>query len=507
MSVEGQAISQSQSGSSASPATSTGVPLIVDLDGTVIATDLFWESLVRLLKQRPWLAVLLPVWLMHGRAVLKEALARRVTLAVAALPYREAVLSYLRQQKAAGRRLVLATGSAKPLADRVAAHLGLFDAVLASDGGSGENLTAERKRAAIEASEGGREFDYLGDHPKDLAIWSAARQAHFAGRAGTRRKLEATVGREREGRAPLEMGEAFAAPSWSLRTVARAIRVHQWIKNVLLLVPLLLAHELMNPASVAAALLAMLGFSLVASSVYLVNDLLDVESDRLHATKRDRPIASGELPMPVALALVPGLLAAALALSGVFLPALFTLMLGAYFVLALAYTIWLKQRMVLDVLVLAGFYAYRVLSGAVAISVFVSPWLLAFSMFFFLSLAFVKRYADLDRYKAAPSGVMHGRNYGAEDLELFRSLGPTVGYLSVLVLAMYISSDRVMQHYGEHPQTLWLVCPLLLYWITRIWFITHRGRMSDDPIVFTLKDPVSYVIGALIFTIGVIAAS
>lgn len=499
-----------------------GSTLVVDLDGTLVATDLLWESLLAAVKQRPWLIMLVPFWLTRGRAVLKGQLAARAKLDPASLPYRPEVLAYLRRQREAGRRLVLATGSDRRLAEAVAGHLDLFEAVLASDPATGRNLTGAAKRDAIRQSEGDRPFEYLGDHAKDLPIWRAAERAHCAGSRSLREKLNAAIesrsdkpGAARSPATPsasglvsgsTTMGESFPARTCSLATVLRAVRAHQWVKNGLVLVPLLLAHQLTEPVTVALALLAAVLFSLIASSGYLVNDLLDLESDRAHASKQHRPIPSGELPVPAAMALAGGLLVSALAVSAWLLPAGFTAMLAVYFVLSLAYSFYLKQHIVVDVIVLAGFYAYRVLIGAVAIDVTISPWLYAFSMFFFLSLALVKRYADLDRLKDQATAQLQGRGYRVSDLALFRSIGPTVGYMSVLVLAMYISSDRVLQYYPAYPQALWLICPLLLYWITRVWFITHRGEMTDDPLVFALKDPISYLVGLAMFLIAVFAA-
>jgi 4-hydroxybenzoate polyprenyltransferase len=292
----------------------------------------------------------------------------------------------------------------------------------------------------------------------------------------------------------------------TLSVALRAMRVHQWVKNLLLLVPLMLAHRLNEPGTLALAVVAFVAFSLASSSAYLFNDLLDVEADRAHPTKSRRPLAAGELTRGGAVTLAAALLIGALVISAVMLPMAFAAMVAGYVALALAYSVWLKQRIVIDVLVLAGLYAYRLLSGAVAVDVWVSQWLVAFSMFLFLSLALVKRYAELDRAARAGETAANGRGYQADDLALFRVIGPASGYLAVVVFAMYISSDHAESIYAT-PVVLWLVCPLLLYWLTRVWFITHRGQMSDDPIPFALKDPASYIVGGLIFLVAAVAAT
>jgi 4-hydroxybenzoate polyprenyltransferase len=300
---------------------------------------------------------------------------------------------------------------------------------------------------------------------------------------------------------------ADARKAGRLSTALRALRVHQWIKNLLVFVPVLMAHRIMDAAALRSAAFAFFAWSLCASSVYLVNDLLDLEADRLHPQKRHRPLASGSLDRSSAALLVPALLVPGLGLAFWLLPPLFGMALLLYLALSTAYSLFLKRLVVLDVMVLAGLYTLRVLSGGIATNVSVSPWLLAFSMFLFLSLAFVKRYTEL---RAATLGDARGegsrRGYTREDMELLKSFGTSSGYLSVLVLALYINQSREVTVLYRSPAALWLIGPCLLYWITRVWLLASRGRMHDDPVVFTVKDPVSYALGLIIAAL-IVAAS
>jgi 4-hydroxybenzoate polyprenyltransferase len=283
----------------------------------------------------------------------------------------------------------------------------------------------------------------------------------------------------------------------------KAMRLHQWMKNLLVFVPLMAAHQYADAPRDVLALMAFVVFSLTASSVYLLNDLVDVQDDRHHARKRNRPFASGALSLITGWLAWPVLLLVAVVLSALFLPVMFSASLGVYFVLTVAYSLHLKQLAVVDVLTLAALYTLRIIAGAAAIDVAVSFWLLLFSMFIFLSLALIKRYSELKVARdAGKSGALRGRGYEPEDLELVSSLGGSAGFIAVLVLALYIQDGQAAHLYAT-PQLIWLACPVMLFWISRAWLIAHRGRMHDDPIVFALKDKVSWGVGALM--VGVLA--
>jgi len=470
-------------------------PLYVDMDGTLLATDVLWEMLILLLKSKPALLLRLPFWLLKGKAFLKRQLASHIALNPALLPYRETVVTYLSCEHQKGRDLILATASDQEVADRVARHLGLFSAVLASDGTT--NLAGRTKLSAIVRHAESGVFDYIGNSSTDLPIWQ---QASHAILVQPSRRLLNEVGKT-------SRIEAVLCPQQpSLTVFLRMLRVHQWSKNVLLLVPLLLAHKFDDPKRILAGVLAFVAFSLAASAVYIVNDLLDLESDRAHPHKGSRPLAAGLVPIPLALAIAVLAAASGFGIAGALLPKLFVGMLLLYQGTTMAYSLGLKRVAILDVVVLAGLYTIRVLAGSVAVNVPDSPWFLAFSMFLFLSLAFVKRYAELRLAEGngGSNGFLAARGYLPGDLDLLRSVGAASGYVAVLVFALYINSPEVHTLY-HRPVALWLIGPLLLYWVTRVWFLAHRGRMHGDPVVFALSDLPSYFLAGCIGVILLLA--
>jgi 4-hydroxybenzoate polyprenyltransferase len=468
-------------------------PLVVDLDGTLISTDLLVESASHFLIQHPFQFFRPLLWLLRGKTVLKTELAQRVDLDVLSLPYNHDVIQWLQMQKHQGRRLVLATASHRLLAEQVAQHLHFFDEVLATEGDT--NLKATAKTDALVARYGEGGYDYVGNDWPDLKVWAKAHTAHLVG---------ASAGLIVSAKAQGNVGEVWPnnGPS-SLVSLLKAMRLHQWMKNLLVFVPLMAAHQYGDAERDVLALMAFVVFSLTASSVYLLNDLVDVQDDRHHTRKRSRPFASGALSLITGWVLWPVLLLVATVLSVLFMPVLFTVSLSVYFVLTVAYSLQLKQMAVVDVLTLAALYTLRIIAGAAAIAVAVSFWLLLFSMFIFLSLALIKRYSELKVARdAGKSGALRGRGYEPDDLELVSSLGGSSGFIAVLVLALYIQDGQAAHLYAT-PQLIWLACPVMLFWISRAWLIAHRGRMHDDPIVFALKDKVSYGVGA--FMVAVLA--
>ena len=475
-------------------ATTTDTPLCVDLDGTLLATDALWESLIVLLKTKPWSLLLLPVWILQGKARFKREVASRVRLNPACLPYREDVLAFLREERSAGREIVLATASDRLIADGIANHLDLFSCVLASDGVV--NLSGANKLHAVRTYTAGKGFDYIGNSAVDLVLWQSAERALLV--SPSARLLELASERA-------SVDRVFSYKRQWVSDLLRALRVHQWIKNLLLFVPLIMAHQVSDVAMALSTLYGFLAFSLCASSVYIVNDLLDLESDRQHPHKRFRPFAAGTLEIRTGVLMAPILLALSVLAAALLLPGLFLVDLLVYFAMTLAYSFWIKSVVVLDVIVLASLYTIRVLAGGAAAQVQVSPWLLAFSMFLFFSLALIKRYSELRLLQMINRDGATGRDYAVSDMELWRSAGPAAGYLSVLVLALYVNSREVMVLY-ESPVALWLIGPCLLYWITRMWLLAHRGLIEGDPIVFTARDPVSYAVGCMVLLI-IVAAS
>jgi 4-hydroxybenzoate polyprenyltransferase/phosphoserine phosphatase len=454
-------------------------PLVVDLDGTLARTDLLVESFLALIKQNPLYFFAALFWVFKGKAYLKRQISRRVNLDVTVLPYHQELLSHLREQRVHGRRVVLATGADEQIARQVANHLDLFDEVLGSDGMT--NLSGCHKRDRLVQRFGEKKFDYAGNGRGDIPVWSSAGKAILVNVPGN---LFNRITRL------VEVERVFQVSKKGMKPYVEALRLHHWLKNLLVFVPLVMAHRFLEPALIARNLIAFLAFGLCASSVYLLNDLIDLSADRHHPRKKKRPFAAGDLSPIFGLLASPGLFGASL-LLGLLLSSDFFWMLVIYYVLNLAYSFYFKQIVLLDVILLAGLYTMRIMAGSASIAIWPSSWLLAFSTFIFLSLALVKRYAELVIMNAE-TGKVRVRGYQIIDKELLASLGSGSGYVAVLVLAIYISSGKAEILYTRH-YFIWLLCPLLLYWISYVWLIAHRGAMLDDPLVFTLKDRTSRI--------------
>jgi 4-hydroxybenzoate polyprenyltransferase/phosphoserine phosphatase len=460
-------------------------PLVVDLDGTLTPTDTLVESVLQLVKRKPARLLALPVWLVKGRAALKESVTSRAPFSADHLPLREDFVSFLREEHARGRRIVLATSAHRDIANAVAARLGLFDTVLATHGGV--NLKGATKLEAIRESLGD-DFVYAGDSSADVPIWKAARGAILVG-VGSRlaRKVRRTTAVERE----------FPADSAGLRMWLRAMRVHQWVKNLLLFVPLLTAFSFLDTAKLTTAVGAFFAFGLAASATYIGNDLWDLESDRRHPRKRIRPFASARIPIVRGVAAAAVMLVAALLLAAV-LSWGFLITLVLYLVTTTAYSWKLKEYVLIDVLTLSMLYTLRILAGSVAVGVTTSSWLLAFSVFIFFSLALLKRCSELIAVSQAGHQATIGRDYRVTDLVVLWPLGVGASLCAVVVFGLFISAPETHARYLT-PQLLWLVAAGLIYWLARLWIKTARGEMDDDPIVFAMRDFGSRVtVGAMI---------
>jgi len=486
------------------PVNPGALPLFVDLDGTLLATDLTQEAILLAVKEDPLVLFRLPGWLRQGLAPFKAKLAERVTPAASDLPAHDEVLVELARQKALGRPLILATASDRRWAEALAARWPLFDQILASDGVT--NLKSANKLAAIEAlcrERGWSGFEYWGDSRADLAIWQGSLSRAILAVNPPPRVRAALRANPR----PQRVIKTGPNRLWA---VWKALRPQQWIKNLLLFVPLLLAHQWGEGQKILWGIAAFVAFSLCASAVYVFNDLVDAPADRRHPIKCARPFAAGALPLLWGPVLAVGLLTLGCAIALFFLPwsggtALkFTAVLLVYLVLNLCYTLWLKRHMVIDVMVLAGMYCLRVYIGGIATQVDVSEWLMAFAIFFFTSLAFAKRYAELARHADEDATAPAGRGYGVDDLGIIESVGPTSGYMAVLVLALYVNSPSMKVLY-KNPLAMWLICPLMLYWLTRLWFVAKRRALDEDPLVFAIHDRISLLIGALIVILVICA--
>jgi 4-hydroxybenzoate polyprenyltransferase/phosphoserine phosphatase len=478
-------------------------PLCVDLDGTLVKSDTLVDSALALARHHPADLLKLPGWLFQGKAALKQHLTAAVTLDVAHLPYNRQLLQYLEQQHATGRPIYLATAADTVLAQRIADHLGLFTGVLASDGAL--NLAGHNKLAAFR-QRFGDDFSYIGNASPDLPLLQVCREPMVANptpalRAGLR---AAKV-------TPVRVFHEQASP---LRAWVKALRLHQWAKNVLIFVPLLLAHTLAR-GLVAGTFVAFISFGLCASATYIVNDLLDLDADRQHPRKRRRPFASGDLSaisgiVVVLLFLVASFILAMLvphvigALSPQFMylikPHYFLLWLSIYLVTTLAYSLRLKRSVLVDVIILSGLYTIRIIAGSAASGIAVSTWLGSFSIFFFLSLAFVKRFAELESLRARGGETPKGRGYHVSDIEQLRSFGTASGYASVVVFTLYISNLDAANLY-QHTRRLWLLVPVLLLWLSRLWLLASRGQLDEDPVVYAVTDKRSLLLGALVIAI------
>jgi 4-hydroxybenzoate polyprenyltransferase/phosphoserine phosphatase len=470
---------------------SESVPLVVDLDGTLLRTDLVFESALRLVKQKPWLALLIPFWLLNGRAYLKRRIFQLIQMDISLLPLHEELLAWLRDEKARGRRLVLATASDYHLACSVVEPLGLFDTVLGSDGR--RNLKGRHKLKTV-AEVCGKKFDYVGNSSSDLAIWRGCRYAVL---------VNATNGVERSARRVGNVIRVFQPSLTGFRDSLRAMRCYQWVKNLLLFVPAITSHTIFDESIAGTTALAFFSFGFCASAAYILNDLLDLEEDRRHRTKKQRPFASGRLSIGFGILLALACLAVSGVIAGLLSYAFVTTLI-TYFILTSLYSLYLKRLLVVDVLTLALLYTLRVIAGSLATGIVLSLWLLAFAFFLFLSLAFSKRAADLVQHLRDGRKVLPGRGYMATDLDAVSIAGMCSGFLAALVLALYINSDSVQLLY-RRPAFLWGLQPILLYYVTRLWVICRRGELTEDPIQYTASEPSTY--GAALLALMVLLAA
>lgn len=474
-------------GADASPAdvTDSGTMpvLVVDLDGTLIRTDMLLESF--------WAACsanfLTPLQVLFrapkGRAAVKRYLSGKTRIDPATLPYNQDVIDYIRAWRKHGGRTALVSASDENIVRAIGEHLGIFDEIHGSDGKV--NLKATRKAQFLRDRFGENGFAYVGDSRADLAVWKTAAKAVTVGAsASLRARAEKACAQT----------EHIRSRSNSARALLKAIRPHQWLKNMLVFIPMIAGHKIDMETLVQSGL-AFACFSLIASSVYLLNDLLDLSADRVHPRKHRRPLASGDLPLMLGSLFAPLLLAAGVGLGTLLGPAFLAVMAG-YYVVTMGYSFFLKRQMLIDIVTLAGLYTIRILAGAAATGIVLSFWLLAFSVFLFFALASVKRQAEL--IDSAQRDVLKpsGRGYIIDDLPIVSQMATSSGFVSVLVLALYLNSPAVSALYSQ-PAALWGLCLILLFWINRMVMVAHRGGMHDDPIVFAVKDRVSLLCGVV----------
>lgn len=448
------------------------LPLVVDVDGALIRSDMLVEMVFGFIGRFPFAAYKIPLWLWRGKAVLRQHLAQSIDIDAATLPYDARVLRRLLEARDEGRPVYLVSAGDERLLGAVADHVGGVTGWFAADAAD-RPANGKAARLADAFGEGG--FDYIGNDRIDCAAASH----------------DATAMADED------------LPRTSRRPLLRLLRPHQWAKNALVGVALLAAHRF-TPAAALQVLLAAVAFSACASAAYIVNDLVDIQADRGHPSKRMRPFASGDASFTAAATLIVLCLLLAFAVAAL-ISVEFLGVLALYLALTTAYSLLLKRKLLIDVVTLAVLYTIRVVAGAVAIKVPMSEWLLMFCMFIFLSLALIKRYSELAvRFDVGlPDPV--NRGYKIDDLSVVFSLAAAAGYCAVVVLTLYLSSDTVRALYAR-PSLLWLACPLFIYWISRILMLSHRRVLHDDPIVFAMKDRVTWATAGLIIFIGLLAA-
>lgn len=458
--------------------------LYVDLDGTVIKTDLLHESILLLLKKNFFLALLIPIWLLKGKANLKHQLAKRVHIPVELLPLNTQFYDHLKEEVERGRNIVLISASSQVVVRQVSDHLGLFIDAMGSD--EDHNLKSKNKLTRILQLDPGGEFIYAGNSKADIAVWLEASEVIL-------------VNCKRSLAAGLQQGSEsilhFDAPQPTWKKFWQAMRPHQWLKNALIFLPLILSHQLNQPQLLLQASVAFLSFSFVASSVYLLNDMLDLNSDRQHQSKKQRPFASGDLPLTYGYLGAPMLLLLGF-LIALWLPPEFILVLLSYWLMTTLYSLLLKSLFLIDVLTLASLYTWRIIAGSAAISVATTYYLLAFSFFLFLGLAMVKRYTEFLNLQNQGKSSIEGRGYRVENLQTLANIGGGSSLIAVAVFAFYINAPATTELYSN-ALLLWAICPLLLYLLWRIWALARRGELEEDPVLFAITDRRSQLIAAV----------
>lgn len=464
----------------------TSLPLCVDLDGTLIQTDSLWESCLRLVSQNAFKLLLLPFWLFLGKAGFKHKVSQHVDLAPSSLPFNTQLLKYLTQQRLHNRHIVLVTAANKKIAEAIAHHLNIFDEVLASE--DSHNLSGKNKAQLLCDKFGEKGFVYAGNANVDLNVWQHAAAAIV---------VNASDALATKAKQITSIEESFPAEKKpSLKVILKAMRIHQWVKNLLIFTALVLSHNWFNTNALQSIVYAFFSFSFSASAIYLINDLMDLETDRNHHSKKHRPLASGVLPIQWAIIIVPILLIFSYILACQ-TNANFIAVLTTYLVLTTAYSLYLKPVALLDVITLTSLYTIRIIAGAVAIDVPISHWLLAFSMFIFLSLALIKRFSELKNLIEQGETKSAARGYHVDDLQAVSLFGITSGYISVMILVFYIHDLQAGTLYNQ-PNWLWFVAVTVLYWISHMWLLAFRGQMNEDPVLFAIHDRTSYFISLFV---------
>jgi 4-hydroxybenzoate polyprenyltransferase/phosphoserine phosphatase len=469
------------------------VALIIDLDGTLILSDTLAENFIEALFTAPRQLLLSSFKMLKGRAALKETVASVMALDPSCLLYREEIVELARSAKAEGRKIYLVTAAHQSIADAVSAYLGIFDGAKGSDGNV--NLKGVNKLAWLQDtfSDG---FIYVGDSAADIKIWEAAEVAilvgdgvRFAKKLKSKSNIETLVPRELK----------------SIKDWISELRIHQWTKNLLLFIPLLLSHLTTDLKSVGITVAAFLMLSLIASGTYVINDLADLKADRAHPTKRNRAIASGRIGAMTGFTVGIGLIVCGLVAS-LLIGLSFSVLVAVYLSLTLLYSFKLKRVPLLDVTMIGVLFTIRVLMGtSIHPTLSYSPWLTSFSVCFFFSLAMAKRHVEVLRAGSSGVSSIGGRGYKATDWPLTLAYGVATSLGSIIIMLLFIALDAGSANTYSKPVWLYLAPAGMFLWTQRIWLLSHRMELNDDPIIFAIRDRVSYLIGLLILS-GVILA-
>jgi 4-hydroxybenzoate polyprenyltransferase/phosphoserine phosphatase len=461
------------------------IPLIVDLDGTLINTDLLHEGFLIFLKKNIFNLFLCLIWLLKGKTILKKNIAEQVDIPYKLLPVNKSLVEFLKKESEGGRKIILATASYQSQAVEISKLIPVFDEIVASD--DLINMKGEQKRKLLVEKFGEKGFDYVGNSKSDLKIFASCRFSYLVNPSVLLTKKTANLS---------DLKNTWHITKTSGYTIIKSIRAYQWIKNLLIFIPLVTSHTFHSITPFLNGLMAFLSFSFIASAGYIINDLMDLNADRTHPEKCRRPLASGEL------SIVSGIITGVLLICASFIIAstqniYFIGILLLYFFCSIVYSLFLKKLVLYDVFMLAMLYSIRIFAGGIVIDVPLSFWLIAFSAFIFLSLALVKRYSELIQINDQTSLEIRGRQYSLQDINLLEIMGIVSGFMSIVVLSLYINSKEVTLLY-TNPKVLWALSILFLFWISRIWHKAIRGEMTDDPILFAIKDKSSYFIFGLV---------
>jgi 4-hydroxybenzoate polyprenyltransferase len=462
------------------------IPLVVEVDDSLLGTNLAYEAVISFLSTQPLQAFKIPMWLYGGYAHLKSEIADRTAIDVDLLPMDQTVLEFMRSAKQRGRRVFLVSSSEQRFVAAVAASLGFIDGVFASD--SARNLSSAVKRGQLVDAFGEKGFDYIGHSQKDRPIFDIARSGSLVC-SGIFEQL-------RFSNAQSGGLEVLSRRPAHIRDFGKALRLHQWAKNLLIFIPLVLGGASGNPILLMKSVLCFLAFGVVASSTYVINDLLDLASDRQHPKKQHRPLASGRIAIPAAFWLL--ILGLGIGLSiGAFLGFPVLLAFLGYLIATLAYSLVLKSKPIVDVVLLAGLYTWRLFVGVLVANVILSPWLMVFSFAFFLSLSLTKRHSEINDMLVRGVTALPGRGYQSSDGPFVLSMGVAAGVSSILMFVLYLIEGAFHAAYFRQPEVLW-VCPvILLLWLCRIWLLSARGLLHEDPVVFAVIDKKSLLLGGI----------